>query len=275
MFQSEDIKKCKDAAQSMRKNILELAHQAGNLGSHVGPSLSIVEILAVLYSHTMKIDLNNPDWEERDRFILSKGHGGLGYYTALSEAGIITKSELFSYEKDGSYFPGQPSKRTSHGIEYSSGSLGMGLSYACGIALAAKLKKKKYRTFVLVGDGEVNEGSIWESVMFAKHFNLSSLTVIIDRNNMQSDGKSEDIMSLNLEEAWKGFGWQVDVCDGHSIEQLMDVLSIVHLNLPRVIVANTVKGKGISFMENSKDWHHNRLTNDLYSKAIQELGFLE
>jgi transketolase len=256
----------------MRKHIMQLAHQAGSNGAHIGPALSIVEIMAVLYLHIMKINPAEPVWPERDRFLLSKGHGALGYYVALYEAGVITKEELYSYEVNGSSFPGQPSKKLSLGIEYSGGSLGLGLSYGAGIALAAKRKKQSFHTYVLMGDGEINEGTVWESVMFAKHNKLSNLTAIIDRNHMQSDGFSENILGVDMEALWKGFGWEVVTCDGHCVEQLMDAFRYKSVDSPKVIIANTVKGKGISFMEHSKDWHHNRLSDELYQKALNEIA---
>ena len=271
MISIDKIKKCEIASLNMRRNILHLAHQAGSNGSHIGPSLSIVEIMAVLYLQTININPSNPTWELRDRFLLSKGHGGLGYYVAMYEAGVISKEDLYTYEVNGGFFPGQPSKNLSLGIEYSGGSLGMGLSYGAGIALAAKKKNESFRVFVLMGDGEINEGSVWESVMFAKHNKLSNLTAIIDKNNMQSDGSSKDIISIDIEALWRSFGWEVITSDGHNVKQLMEAFKQNNTDNPKVIIANTIKGKGISFMENSKDWHHNRLTDDLYQKALKEL----
>lgn len=266
-----EIKRCEDAALEMRKNIINLAHQAGSNGSHLGPSLSIVEIMAVLYLEIINIMPSDPTWEERDRFLLSKGHGALGYYVSMHEAGVISREELYSFEVNGGFFPGQPSKKLSLGIEYSGGSLGMGLSYGAGIALAAKRKDKNFKTFVLMGDGELNEGSVWESVMFAKQAKLSNLIAIIDKNNMQSDGLSKDIMNFDIEATWKAFGWEVVTCDGHDIKQLIEAFRKTNNGNPKVIIANTIKGKGISFMENSKEWHHNRLTDELYQKASSEL----
>ncbi|HZK60800.1 MAG TPA: transketolase [Anaerovoracaceae bacterium] len=271
MITKNKIKRCEIASLNMRKNIIHLAHQAGNNGSHLGPALSIVEIMAVLYLDILNIKPSNHTWESRDRFLLSKGHGGLGYYVAMYEAGVISKQELYTYEVNGGFFPGQPSKNLSLGIEYSGGSLGLGLSYGAGIAIAAKRKNESFRTFVLMGDGEINEGSVWESVMFAKHNKLSNLTAIIDKNSMQSDGPSKDIINIDIEAMWRGFGWEVITCDGHDIKQLMQALKQNNTDNPKVIIASTIKGKGISFMENSKEWHHNRLTDDLYQKAFKEL----
>ena len=271
MIPLDEIKDCETSCANMRQNIMHLAHQAGSNGAHIGPALSIVEIMSVLYLQIMSIKPSDPIWSQRDRFLLSKGHGALGYYVALYEAGVITKDDLYTYEVNGSYFPGQPSKKLQLGIEYSGGSLGLGLSYGVGIALAAKRKNQSFNTYVLLGDGELNEGSVWESVMFAKHNKLSNLTAIIDRNNMQSDGSSDDIMSVDMEALWKGFGWEVVTCNGHNVKQLIEAFQHKDTDNPKVIIANTIKGKGISFMENSKDWHHNRLTDELYQRALSEL----
>ena len=278
MIPENIIKRCEIASLNMRKNIIHLAHQAGSNGSHIGPALSIVEIMAVLYLEILNINPSDPVWSSRDRFLLSKGHGALGYYVAMYEAGVISKDELYSYEVNGGFFPGQPSKNLSLGIEYSGGSLGLGLSYGAGIAIAAKRRNESFRTFVLMGDGEINEGSVWESVMFAKHNKLSNLTAIIDRNNMQSDGPSKDIINVDIEALWRGFGWEVVTCDGHNVKQLIEAFEQNNTDNPKVIIANTIKGKGISFMENSKEWHHNRLTDELYQKAhkeLEEMGCVE
>jgi len=274
MVYLDKVRKIELSSINIRKNVMHLAHQAGSNGAHVGPALSIVEIMAVLYLEIMNIKPSNITWDERDRFILSKGHGALSYYIAMYEAGLISKEELYTYELDGGFLPGQPSKELTLGIEYSGGSLGLGLSYGAGIALAAKRKNKAFRTFVLLGDGEINEGSVWEGVMFAKHNNLDNLTVIIDRNKMQSDGPCVDIMNFDIEALWRGFGWEVITCDGHNIVQLIDAFHQNNTRNPKVVIAYTTKGKGISFMENSKDWHHNRLTDDLYQKSLYELDKL-
>lgn len=271
MISQESIDRCNAASKDMRKNILILAHQAAMKGAHLGSALSIVEIMSVLYLHTMKVKTEKIIEEARDRFILSKGHGALGYYTALYEAEIITKEQLFTFEVDGGLFPGQPSKKLSHGIEYSGGSLGLGLSYGCGIALAAKRLERSFRIFVLMGDGEVNEGTVWESAMFAKHNRLDNLTVIVDRNNMQSDGSSKNILDIDMESVWNGFGWNVIHCDGHNVSALMEAFELQKSINPTVVIADTIKGKGISFMENAKEWHHNRLNDSLYLQAMKEL----
>ena len=267
------IEKCIKCSHEMRRNALTMAHMAGSNGAHLGAGLSIIEIMSTLYNGVMFYDLQNPFSPDRDRFILSKGHGALGYYTALSSAGIISEEQLFTFEKNGGDFPGQPRKNLDLGIEFSGGSLGLGLSYGVGMALAGKKRAMKYNVFVLVGDGEINEGSVWEAAMSAVHFELQNLTVIVDANGMQSDGKTTEIMSNRLPEIWSGFGFNtVLVQDGHSIEELYDAFTSIFDNgMPKVIIANTVKGKGISFMENNNEWHHGVLNKEKYDLAMSEV----
>ncbi|WP_321504127.1 transketolase [uncultured Methanoregula sp.] len=260
-------------AKRMRKKVLDLALSAGNNGAHVGSALSIIEIMAVLYGGIMKINPENPRWEGRDRFILSKGHGSLGYYTALAEAGLITFEELDTFEKNGGFLPGQPVMNPDKGIEFSSGSLGHGLSLGTGVALAGKKQNAGFRVYVLMGDGECNEGSVWEAAMAARHYKLSNLTAIIDANDMQSDGARCDIMAADYEAMWRGCGWDVVVADGHDVRSLYGTLRTENpTGMPRVIIAKTVKGKGVSFMEGNNEWHHNRLTQAQYDTAVRELN---
>lgn len=252
------------AAKSMRLNILRLAAKAGaeGKGAHIAPSLSMVEILAVLFMKIIR---------PQDVFILSKGHGGLAYYTALKEAGIITDEQLDSFENDGGDFPGQPSKKNENGIVFSSGSLGLGLSYACGLAVAAKKQCNDKKIYVLLGDGELNEGSNWEAVMFAKQQKLGNIVTVVDYNGMQSDGASKEILSVDLERVFISFGWQTQVCDGHSINELISAYNSPECGMPKVILAKTTKGKGVSFMENNNAWHHNRLNDEQYQNALKEV----
>lgn len=262
-------------ARRMRKNIIELAYRVGQNGAHLGPGLSIVEITAVLFCGVMKIEPTNPKWDERDRFILSKGHGSLGYYTAMAEAGIISFEDLNTFEENGGAFPGQPSKNIDKGIEFSSGSLGLGLSLGTGVALSGKRKGKKFRTFVLMGDGECNEGTVWEAAMSASHFKLGNLVAIVDRNGIQSDGPSNTILDMgDIAEKWRAFGWDVVEVDGHDIEALLDgfLKPRSDVGKPMVVIAKTVKGKGVSFMEGNNDWHHNRLTAEQREAALREIG---
>jgi len=267
------IKNIEQMTHRMRKKALELALSAGNNGAHLGSGLSIIEIMAVLYGGIMKIDPKNPRWEERDRFILSKGHGTLGYYTALAEAGLISFEELLTFEKNGGFLPGQPVMNMDKGIEFSSGSLGHGLSLGVGVALAGKKRGLDYKVYVLMGDGECNEGSVWEAAMAAKHYKLSNLIAIIDANDMQSDGARCDIMAADYETIWKGFGWDVATADGHNVSSLYETLRAgTRTDIPRAIIARTIKGKGVSFMENNNEWHHNRLTLAQYEAAVKELN---
>ncbi|OPZ96722.1 MAG: Transketolase [Bacteroidetes bacterium ADurb.Bin408] len=222
----------------------------------------------------MKIDKENPNWAGRDRFVLSKGHATLGYYTALHEAGIISQEQLFSFEQNGGLLPGQPSYNPDFGIEYSSGTLGFGLSYGVGLALASRKSMNPYNVYVLIGDGECNEGSIWEAAMSAAHFKLSNLTAVLDFNCMQSDGKTCDVLNIKLENMWNGFGWEViKVNNGHDISELLEAFNTpVTEEKPRIIIACTIKGKGVSFMENNNEWHHNRLSKEQYEQALMEIS---
>lgn len=268
------IVELENVASNIRKHAINLAYQIGENGVHIGPALSMVEIVTVLYKNVMNFRAEEPTWGLRDRFILSKGHGALAYYIALYEAGIISKKELYTYEKNGGFLPGQPVMNIAKGIEYSSGSLGMGLSFGIGLALAANIKKQSYNVYVLMGDGECNEGSVWESAMSAAHYKLNNLIAIIDFNNMQSDGNSREILDMGeMKSKWASFGWNVKEVDGHDIKSLINVFKKGYEeNQPTVVIANTIKGKGISFMEHNPEWHHGQLTTDLYVQAMHELG---
>jgi transketolase len=257
--------------RQMRKNIIERVYSVGLNGAHVGPALSIVEILAVLFLKVLKFNKDNLEDPRRDRFILSKGHGALAYYCALFEAGIISKEDINKFELNGGPFPGQPSKNLKYGIEYSGGSLGIGLSYGIGLALSDEGKKHNFRIFVLMGDGELNEGTVWESAMFAGHHKLNNIIAIIDKNSMQSDGFSSEILSFDMNGMWQSCGWNIIECDGHDVESITKAFNLLAKNKPNVIIAKTIKGKGVSFMENSREWHHNLITEGQYKLAITEL----
>ncbi len=266
-------KKIKDFAFNIRKNILEMAFAAGSSSSHFGGALSIADIISVLFSHQMKIDSKNPKWEDRDRFILSKGHACLSYYAALCEVGYIPKEELSSFEKDETNLLGHPVMNRDLGIDFSNGSLGMGLSLGIGVAIAAKKKKKDFNVYVIIGDGECNEGSVWESAMAAPHYKLNNIFAIIDKNNFQQTGSNKNIMnSDSLKEKWKSFGWDTTELDGHNIDELCDFFkNSKKVDQPKCIIANTIKGKGFSFAENNNDWHHSVLTKSFFEKAMKEL----
>lgn len=257
-------------AEFMRRKILDVSFSCG-LTAHLGGGLSMVEIMATLYGRILRFDPKNPRWKDRDRFILSKGHGVLGYYPALLAAGLISEEVFATFLQDGSDLIAHPVMNLDLAIESSNGSLGQGLSMAIGIALAAKKQGLPHKTYVLLGDGECNEGSVWEAFMLAGHLGLSNLTAVIDYNRLQSDGASENILHVtNLSERIRAFGWQAQDCDGHAIANLVAAFEQPS-NQPKAIVAHTVKGKGVPFMENDNAWHHNRLTKDNYEKAVATL----
>jgi transketolase len=261
-------------SKRMKKNLLDTALAAGASSSHFGGGLSLIDIMATLYGAILKYDPKNPEWSERDRFILSKGHGVLGYYTALVEAGFIPKKDLLSFEKTDSYLLGHSVKNRAKGIEFSNGSLGMGLALGIGVALAGKRRKNAFNIFVVMGDGECNEGSVWEAALAAPQFKLDNLFAIVDRNNFQQTGSNAEIMSVgDLESKWESFGWQVVGVDGHNIAELYDAFTAEYeKNKPVAIIAHTIKGKGFSFSENNNDWHHAPLTKSQYEIAINELN---
>ncbi len=272
MTQIERIEKCKKAATQIRKNIIEMTYAVGGVGAHLGGSLSMVEILAALYIGALKFRLENLEWAERDRVILSKGHAALALYPTLVQAGMLSEEELYCFKKDGSHLTAHPSCHGVPGVEFASGSLGQGLSLGVGVALA--LKRKNYlssRVFVLLGDGECNEGSVWEAAASASHFQLNQLVAVVDQNQMQYDGDTKEVMEMQpIAEKWRDFGWHVCEVDGHCIEELLDVFTI-ESKKPFVILANTIKGKGISFMERDWRFHNSRISKEQYKQAIEEL----
>lgn len=272
MTQIERIEKCKKAATQIRKNIIEMTYAVGGVGAHLGGSLSMVEILAALYIGALKFRLENLEWAERDRVILSKGHAALALYPTLVQAGMLSEEELYCFKKDGSHLTAHPSCHGVPGVEFASGSIGQGLSLGVGVALA--LKRKNYlssRVFVLLGDGECNEGSVWEAAASASHFQLNQLVAVVDQNQMQYDGDTKEVMEMQpIAEKWRDFGWHVCEVDGHCIEELLDVFTI-ESKKPFVILANTIKGKGISFMERDWRFHNSRISKEQYKQAIEEL----
>jgi len=270
-----DIKSVNKTANNMRLNALELAFKVGKVGAHIGPSLSIIDILAVLYTSVLRLKIEDPLWNERDRFILSKGHGGLGLYTALKEVQIISKENLFTFEDDGGILSGQPQRNIKYGIEFASGSLGMGLSFGVGVALSARKKSLNYNTFILLGNGECNEGSIWEAALSASQLKLGNLICIIDDNKMQSDGKSDEVLDMgNWEDKWNSFGFKSYKVNGHSPIELFDCFNRCineSLDTPKVIIADTIKGYGVSLFENNPTWHHGIVTKDIFETARDEI----
>ncbi len=259
-------------ALSMRRRILEMSLRCEG-PTHLGGGLSLVEIMAVLYGSIMNIRPDEPRWENRDRFILSKGHGVLALYTALAEVGLISEEEFRTFKENDSNLISHPVMNLDLGIESSNGSLGQGLSMAVGLAWAARKKNMSHSIYVVMGDGECNEGSVWEAAMSAAQFKLGNLIAVVDNNNFQSDGASDEIISAtDLSSKWKSFGWIVHDVDGHDVEKLMAILGAVDsIDRPTCVVAHTTKGKGIDFMENNNEWHHNRLTQAMYEKALASL----
>jgi len=270
---AKNIEVIKKFTNEVRKNILEMAFSAGASSSHFGGALSIAEIVSFLFSYKMKIDKQNPKFIDRDRFILSKGHACLAYYAALSEVGYIAKEELKTFEKNNSNLLGHPIINRKLGIDFSNGSLGMGLSLGIGVAIAAKKMKKNFKVYVVLGDGECNEGSVWEAAMAAPNLNLDNLYAIIDKNNFQQTGSNKEIMNTeSLIDKWSSFGWETKELNGNNIEEIYDYFEKnENLQRPKAIIANTIKGKGFSFSENNNDWHHKVLSKSQYEKAKEEI----
>ena len=261
-----------ELAKKVRIHALKMANSGG--GSHIGSALSIADILAVLYTEILHLDPKNPKLEQRDRFVLSKGHAGAALYATLAETGFFPISKLATHYQDGSDLCGHVSHKGIPGVEVSTGSLGHGLSLATGMALAAKIDQKKHRIFTLLSDGECDEGSTWEAVLFAAHHNLDNLIAIIDYNKIQSLDTVADTLALEpFADKWRSFGWQVQEVDGHNHHQLQSELSSVPLEpeCPSVIICHTVKGKGVSFMENTVLWHYRIPKGDEYAAALKEL----
>lgn len=273
MNESQSYLEISDMAKHMRIRMLEISHNC-NLSTHLGGGLSMTEIMATLYGRVLRHDKVNPLWEDRDRFILSKGHGVLGLFSALVVAGIISEDVYNSFQTNESDLIAHPVMNLNLGIESSNGSLGQGLSMGVGIALAAKKNGAAFNTYVLLGDGECNEGSVWEAVMSAAQLRLDNLVAIVDYNKLQSDGDACQIIDLSdLADKFRAFGWMVYDVDGHDIYQLLEALESENASgKPKAIIANTVKGKGVSFMENNNEWHHNRLTKANFELALGELG---
>ena len=259
--------------REMRSDLLHMALAAKNQGAHLGGSLSLVEIMAALYGGVMNFDAKNPTAENRDRVILSKGHGVMAQYAALKQTGLLTEDDLLTYKADETKAPAHPSLNLPAGIEFSSGSLGQGLSLGVGTALALKRKSNlSSRVFVILGDGECDEGSVWEAAMTAAHYRLNNLVAIIDRNRLQYDGDTEAVLPLeDFSAKWRSFGWNVAECDGHSVNEITAALS-EKLETPFALIANTVKGKGVSFMENMPQWHNGVLTQKLFEQAMAEVA---
>jgi len=259
-------------ANRLRRHIINMIGIAGS--GHPGGSLSAVEIVTALYFKVLRHDPSNLHWEDRDRFILSKGHAAPLLYATLAESGYFPLKELATLRKLGSRLQGHADRTTVPGIEMSSGSLGQGLSFSVGTALACRLDGRGYRVYVLLGDGECDEGQVWEAAMAAAHFKLDSITAIIDHNQLQLDGWTKDIMNLEpLAEKWRSFGWHTIEIDGHDMGQIIDALEQAKLvkEQPTAIISLTIKGKGVSFMENNPSFHGKAPTAEEIEKALEEL----
>lgn len=255
--------------KSIRKSILHMVHYSQS--SHVGTCLSCVEILYALYFSVMKIDPQTPLFHNRDKFILSKGHGSAALYATLAERGYFPKDYLNHFYVDGGILPGHVDMMAVPGLEVSAGSLGHGLSIGVGMAIANRQMHNPGRIFVLLGDGECNEGSVWEAVMLASQLKLTNMTAIVDYNQLQGFGRNSEILNQdNLRERWESFGWEAYQIDGHDVEAVTNLLNQAH-QAPKVIVAQTIKGKGVSFMEDRLEWHYKSPNDEQFEQAVREV----
>ena len=262
-----------EKARQMRRNIIKMLGQAGS--GHTGGSLSASDIVACLYFWEMNIDPAKPHWAERDRFVLSKGHAAPVLYAVLAEKGFFPLDDLNHLRKLGSPLQGHPDMRKVPGVEASTGSLGQGISWAVGMALAGKIDKKSYRVYALLGDGEIEEGMVWEAAMAAAHYKLDNLMAFVDHNGLQIDGRVEEVMSpLPIPDKFKAFGWEVLEIDGHDHKQIMEALNFGRTikGKPTAVIAHTIKGKGCSFMEDRVEWHGVAPKPNEVEIALAELG---
>lgn len=259
-------------SNELRKDIIETVYSAGS--GHPGGSLSIIDIVTYLYFEKMNIDSKEPNMENRDKFVLSKGHAAPAQYVALAEKGFFDKEELKNLRQLGSILQGHPDAKKCPGVEVSTGSLGQGFSNACGIALGNKLNNVDSKVYVVLGDGEIQEGIVWEAAMSAVQFKLDNLIAIIDENGIQLDGRTEEIMNVDrLKERWESFGWNVVECDGHDFDEIDKAFASLEDNKgkPSIILAKTIKGKGVSFMEDNPDWHGMAPNEEQRKLALDEL----
>lgn len=261
-------------AQKIRRHAVDMVHRSH--ASHIGAAMSVADILAVLYADVINYDAENPNWDGRDRVVLSKGHAGTAMYAALAECGFFPVEDLEDYYQNGSCLSGHISHKGVPGVEFSTGSLGHGMAVACGLALGAKLQGKPFHTYAIVGDGECEEGMVWEAAMIAAHQKLNHLTVIVDHNGMQALGDCDEVAGLgSLKAKWESFGWNtIELPDGNDHKALWKALRMTDPERPTCIVAHTVKGKGVSFMENQLLWHYRDPQGEAYEQAVRELGEL-
>lgn len=268
-----DRKKLESWSHQMRIKCIELTHKAGKNGGHMGGALSSMEIFASLYGKVANVSPQKTHDVNRDRIIVSKGHCVLSYFTALNLAGFIDDELLESFETNGTTLHGHPNRNLDRGIEFSAGSLGLGISFAVGVAKSCLLNGINNRVFVILGDGECNEGIVWEALAFASHHNLHNLTVILDRNRLQLDAPTSAICNMeSFEKKFEAFNFHVDTVDGHNVAALCDAL-VKRYDKPNVVIANTVKGKGVSFLENNPACHHYVLNDKQYKQAMEENGY--
>jgi transketolase len=266
------MEELKQKSVIMRKQIIDMLTLAGS--GHPGGSLSAVELITVLYFTKLRHNPRDPLWPDRDRMVFSKGHGCPLWYAVLAECGYFPKEELRTLRKFGSILQGHPDKLRTPGVDISSGSLGQAFSAACGMAAAGKIDKKDYRIYVLLGDGEIQEGQVWEAAMSASHYKLDNLCAILDYNGFQIDGRTADVMNIEpLTNKWEAFGWNVISIDGHDINQITSAYNKAEKTKekPTIIIAKTVKGKGVSFMEHTSDWHGKTPNKDESEKAMKEI----
>jgi transketolase len=273
LTRTDSLQEIEATARRIRRHIITMLAAAGS--GHPGGSLSAVEILCALYFRILRHNPQDPAWRDRDRFILSKGHGVPALYAVLAECGYLPVEELTTLRKVDSRLQGHPLAGSPPGVEMSAGSLGQGLSYSIGQALAARLDGRDYRVYCLLGDGELDEGQVWEAAMAASHYSLDNLTAIVDRNRLQNDDFCENVMRTDpLPDKWQAFGWHVQEVDGHDLSQVIGALEKARdvRGRPAVIIAHTVKGKGVSFMENKPEWHGKAPTPEQAERALAELG---
>ena len=268
-----DIKQLQEKAKEVRKGIIEAVYS--NKSGHPGGSLSIADIMTVLYFNQMNIDEKNPKWEDRDRLVLSKGHCSPALYSCLANRGFFDVEKLKTFRNINSNLQGHPDMNKVPGVDISSGSLGQGLSCANGMAIAGKMDNKNYRVYCILGDGEIEEGQVWEAAMASNKYKLDNLCVIVDNNNLQIDGTIEEVMSsYPIDEKFKSFGFQVINIDGHNIQEIIDAFDVAKnvKDKPTCIIAKTIKGKGVSYMENDVKWHGIAPDEEQYQLAMKELG---
>ncbi len=264
----QEIRALEERARGIRKDIVDVTEWAG--GAHIGGGLSMVEILVILYFKYLAIDPANPSMADRDRVVLSKGHGGVGYAPVLARRGYFDFDMLKTFNQFKSPFGMHLDGRKVKGVDVSTGSLGHGLSMAVGLALGARHQKKSWKTYCILGDGECNEGSVWEAAMSAAMFKVTNLVTIVDRNRLMIDGKTEDVMALEpFADKWKAFGFTVKNIDGHSFRELAEAIEFAHghTDAPVVIIANTKKGKGVDYMEDNVKWHYGSMDSNLAEAA--------